>query len=249
MAYDLIPIVIEQTSRGERSFDIYSRLLKDRIIFLGTEIDDHVANVIMAQLLHLESEDPEKDIHLYINSPGGIVTSTLAIYDTMQYVKADVSTICIGQAASGAALLLAAGQGEEVRPPPLAGAPPSTGRRSQRTGGGHRHPCPGDPAPAGPAGQDPLRPHGAAAGEDPGGYGPRFHHDGPRGPGVRGHRRGHREERGRGEQGEVSALSPCPFPRTHPVLGVSGNGRGRSGGGRETAPSMMEGEEKGLPGR
>jgi len=109
MATSLIPIVIEQTSRGERSFDIYSRLLQDRIIFLGTEIDDHVANLVMAQLLHLESEDPEKDIHLYINSPGGIVTSTLAIYDTMQYVKADVSTICIGQAASGAALLLAAG--------------------------------------------------------------------------------------------------------------------------------------------
>jgi ATP-dependent Clp protease, protease subunit len=109
MATSLIPIVIEQTNRGERSFDIYSRLLKDRIIFLGTEIDDHVANLVMAQLLHLESEDPEKDIHLYINSPGGVVTSTLAIYDTMQYVKADVSTICIGQAASGAALLLCAG--------------------------------------------------------------------------------------------------------------------------------------------
>ncbi len=109
MAYDLIPIVIEQTNRGERSFDIYSRLLKDRIIFLGTEIDDQVANVVMAQLLHLDSEDPGKDIHLYINSPGGIVTSTLAIYDTMQYVNSDVSTICIGQAASGAALILAAG--------------------------------------------------------------------------------------------------------------------------------------------
>jgi len=109
MANSLIPIVIEQTNRGERSFDIYSRLLKDRIIFLGMEIDDQVANVVMAQLLHLESEDPEKDINLYINSPGGIVTSTLAIYDTMQYVKADVSTICIGQAASGAAILLAAG--------------------------------------------------------------------------------------------------------------------------------------------
>ena len=109
MANGLIPIVIEQTNRGERSFDIYSRLLKDRIIFLGMEIDDHVANLVMAQLLHLESEDPEKDIHLYVNSPGGIVTSTLAIYDTMQYVKADVSTICIGQAASGAALLLCAG--------------------------------------------------------------------------------------------------------------------------------------------
>ncbi len=109
MANNLIPIVIEQTNRGERSFDIYSRLLKDRIIFLGTEIDDHIANLVMAQLLHLESEDPEKDISLYVNSPGGVVTSTLAIYDTMQYVKADVATICIGQAASGAALLLAAG--------------------------------------------------------------------------------------------------------------------------------------------
>lgn len=105
----LIPIVIEQTSRGERSFDIYSRLLKERIIFLGTEITDEVSNVIMAQLLHLESEDPEKDIHLYLNCPGGIVTSVLAIYDTIQYIKPDVSAICIGQAASGAALLLAAG--------------------------------------------------------------------------------------------------------------------------------------------
>jgi ATP-dependent Clp protease, protease subunit len=109
MTTSLIPIVIEQTNRGERSFDIYSRLLKDRIIFLGTEIDDHVANVVMAQLLHLDSEDPGKDIHLYINSPGGVVTSTLAIYDTMQYVNSDVSTICIGQAASGAAILLSAG--------------------------------------------------------------------------------------------------------------------------------------------
>lgn len=105
----LIPIVIEQTSRGERSYDIYSRLLKDRVIFLGTEISDPVSNVIMAELLHLESDDPDKDISLYINSPGGIITSTLAIYDTMQYVKPDVSTICIGQAASGAAVLLASG--------------------------------------------------------------------------------------------------------------------------------------------
>ncbi len=109
MGSALIPIVVEQTSRGERSFDIYSRLLKERIIFLGTEIEDTIANLVMAQLLHLESEDPEKDIHLYINSPGGVVTSTLAIYDTMQYIKPDVSTICIGQAASGAAILLAAG--------------------------------------------------------------------------------------------------------------------------------------------
>lgn len=105
----LIPIVIEQTSRGERSYDIYSRLLNERIVFLGSEIEDNVANLIIAQMLHLESEDPEKDIHLYINSPGGIITSFLAVYDTMQYVKPDVSTICIGQAASGAAVLLAAG--------------------------------------------------------------------------------------------------------------------------------------------
>ncbi len=105
----LIPIVIEQTSRGERSYDIYSRLLAERIVFLGSEIDDHIANLVIAQLLHLESEDPEKDVFLYINSPGGLITSTLAIYDTMQYIKNDVSTICIGQAASGAAVLLAAG--------------------------------------------------------------------------------------------------------------------------------------------
>lgn len=105
----LVPIVVEQTSRGERAYDIYSRLLKDRIIFVGTPIDDTISNLVIAQLLFLEAEDPEKDIHLYINSPGGIVTSGLAIYDTMQYIKPDVSTICIGQAASMGALLLAAG--------------------------------------------------------------------------------------------------------------------------------------------
>ncbi len=105
----LIPIVIEQTSRGERSYDIYSRLLNERIIFLGSEINDPVANVIIAQILHLESDDPDKDINLYINSPGGSITSALAIYDTMQYVKPDISTICIGQAASAGAVLLAAG--------------------------------------------------------------------------------------------------------------------------------------------
>ncbi|HXF37056.1 MAG TPA: ATP-dependent Clp endopeptidase proteolytic subunit ClpP [Actinomycetota bacterium] len=105
----LVPVVIEQTSRGERSFDIYSRLLKERIVFLGTPIDDNVANLVMAQLLHLESEDPDKDIHLYINSPGGEITALFAIYDTMQYIKPDVSTICMGQAASAAAVLLAAG--------------------------------------------------------------------------------------------------------------------------------------------
>ncbi|MBN1193465.1 MAG: ATP-dependent Clp endopeptidase proteolytic subunit ClpP [Coriobacteriia bacterium] len=105
----LVPIVVEQTSRGERSFDIYSRLLNERIVFLGHEIDDVIANVVIAQLLHLESEDPEKDIQLYINSPGGSVTAALAIYDTMQYIRSDVSTICIGQCASAAAVLLTAG--------------------------------------------------------------------------------------------------------------------------------------------
>jgi len=105
----LIPMVIEQTSRGERSFDIYSRLLNERIIFLGTPIDDQIANLIIAQLIHLESEDPEKDIQIYINSPGGQVYSGLAIYDTMQYIKPDIQTVCLGQAASAAAVLLSAG--------------------------------------------------------------------------------------------------------------------------------------------
>ena len=105
----LVPVVIEQTNRGERSFDIYSRLLKDRIVFLGTPIDDTVSNLVMAQLIHLESEDPDKDINLYINSPGGDITSLFAVYDTMKYIKSDVSTIVMGQAASAAAVLLAAG--------------------------------------------------------------------------------------------------------------------------------------------
>ena len=105
----LIPFVVEQTNRGERSYDIYSRLLKDRIIFLGSAIDDHEANSIIAQMLFLESEDPEKDIHLYINSPGGVVTAGMAIYDTMQYLRSPISTLCFGQAASMGAVLLTAG--------------------------------------------------------------------------------------------------------------------------------------------
>lgn len=105
----LIPMVVEQTGRGERAYDIYSRLLKDRIVFVGTQINDEISNIIIAQLLFLESEDPDKEIFLYINSPGGSVTAGMAIYDTMQYVKSDISTICMGQAASMAALLLAAG--------------------------------------------------------------------------------------------------------------------------------------------
>lgn len=106
---DLIPMVVEQTQRGERAYDIYSRLLKERIIFIGSPISDDLANVIIAQMLHLESEDPDKDIHLYINSPGGAVTAGLAIYDTMQYVRPDISTTCMGQATSMGAVLLAAG--------------------------------------------------------------------------------------------------------------------------------------------
>jgi ATP-dependent Clp protease, protease subunit len=106
---NLIPVVIEQTSRGERSFDIYSKLLKERIVMLGTPVDDHVANLIIAQLLHLESEDPDKDINLYVNSPGGSAYAGLAIYDTMQYIKPDVSTICVGMAMSMAAVLLCGG--------------------------------------------------------------------------------------------------------------------------------------------
>ncbi len=105
----LIPMVVEQTNRGERAYDIYSRLLKDNIIFLGTPIDDNVANVVTAQLLFLEAEDPDRDIHLYINSPGGSISAGMAVYDTMQYIRPNVSTICIGQAASMGALLLAAG--------------------------------------------------------------------------------------------------------------------------------------------
>ncbi|CCO07662.1 ATP-dependent Clp endopeptidase proteolytic subunit ClpP [Desulforamulus hydrothermalis] len=105
----LVPIVVEQTNRGERAYDIYSRLLKDRIIFIGGPIDDHVADLVIAQFLFLEAEDPEKDIHLYINSPGGVVTAGLAIYDTMQYIKPPVSTICLGQASSMGSFLLAAG--------------------------------------------------------------------------------------------------------------------------------------------
>lgn len=108
-ASGLVPIVVEQTARGERSYDIYSRLLKERIIFLLGEVEDHMANLVVAQMLFLESENPEKDIYLYINSPGGVVTAGLAIYDTMQFIKPDVSTLCIGQAASAAALLLCAG--------------------------------------------------------------------------------------------------------------------------------------------
>jgi len=118
----LIPMVIEQTSRGERAYDIYSRLLKDRIIFLGSPVNDDIANLLIAQLLFLESDDPDKDINFYINSPGGVVTSGLAVYDTMQYIKPDIATVCIGQAASMGALLLAAGAKEKRYSLPMGGS-------------------------------------------------------------------------------------------------------------------------------
>ena len=141
----LIPIVIEQSSRGERAWDIYSRLLRDRIVFLGTAISDDIANVIIAQMLFLESEDPDKDIHFYINSPGGLVTAGLAIYDTMQYIKPKVETLCMGQAASMAAILLTAGQkGKRFSPasrphnaPPAHGRLPGAGIRCGYPGQGN----------------------------------------------------------------------------------------------------------------
>ena len=138
----LIPMVVEQTSRGERAYDIYSRLLKDNIIFLGQPIDDNVANLIIAQMLFLEAENPEKDISIYINSPGGSITAGLAIYDTMQYVKPDIATICIGQAASMAAVLLAAGtKGKRYCLPNSPRAhPPAADARARRPGHRDRDP-------------------------------------------------------------------------------------------------------------
>ena len=144
-----VPMVVENSSRGERAYDIYSRLLKERIIFLGGPIDDSVANVVVAQLLFLESEDPDKDIHLYINSPGGVVTAGLAIYDTMQYIKPDVSTICIGQAASMGSILLTAGAaGETLRIAARTHHDPSAAWRCAGTVDRHSDPGEGDPASA-----------------------------------------------------------------------------------------------------
>ena len=143
-------MVIEQTSRGERAYDIYSRLLRDNIIFLGTPIDDNIANVVIAQLLFLSGEDPEKDIQLYINSPGGSITAGMAIYDTMQYIKNDVQTLCIGQAASmGAFLLMAGKKGKRFALPNariLIHQPLIMGGGIEWTGDGDRHPCARDPA-------------------------------------------------------------------------------------------------------
>ena len=201
MPYIPMPFVVEQTHRGERSYDIYSRLLKDRIVFLGTPVDDDVANVIIAQLLFLESEDPDKDISLYINSPGGSVTAGLAIYDTMQYVKPQVSTICLGLAASMGAFLLAGGaKGKRFALPNarIMIHQPSGGDR--RPGHRHRDPGQGDRQDQEAAQRAPGRQHRPAVRADRERHRPRLLHERRRGQGLRPHRRGHRLEEGAGEE-------------------------------------------------
>ena len=187
----LVPMVIETSSRGERAYDIYSRLLRERIIFLGDAIEDHVANLIIAQLLFLDAEDPERDISLYINSPGGVVTSGLAIYDTMQYLRAPVSTICIGMAASMASVLLAAGaKGKRYALPNsrimihqgsagFRGNTPDVFIQVQGAGGAQQAPE-----------QDPRRPHRPDRGEGHQGHRPGLLHVRRAGPRVWHHRRG-----------------------------------------------------------
>ncbi len=156
----LVPMVVEQTSRGERAFDIYSRLLNERIIFLGTPVDDQIANLIVAQLLHLESEDPDKDISIYINSPGGSVYAGLAIYDTMQFVKPDVQTICVGIAMSMGALLLAGGAaGKRMALPNAKILIHQVSSSFQGPGDGHRDPREGDHRRARTAGRDHREAH------------------------------------------------------------------------------------------
>ena len=186
----LVPMVIESSSRGERAYDIYSRLLKERIIFIGDVIEDHLANLVIAQLLFLESEDPEKDISLYVNSPGGVVTAGLAIYDTMQYLRAPVSTICLGQAASMAAVLLAAGaKGQAVCAPAQPDHDsPGLGRLPrQRPRRGHPDARVGTPRQPEP--RDSRAPHGPDGREDRGRHGPRPVHVARRGQGLWHHRR------------------------------------------------------------
>ena len=201
---NLIPMVVEQSSRGERAYDIYSRLLKERVVFLVGPVDDPVANVVVAQLLFLESENPDKDINLYINSPGGNVSSGLAIYDTVQFIKPDVSTICVGLAASMGALLLA---GEERR----ASATACRTRRLMihqpsggdvRAGDGHRHSRARDSPASRAAERGPRRAHRPAAGEDRGRYRARQLHGGRGGGRVRTGGPGAVEPRGRRRGGQ-----------------------------------------------
>ena len=176
---NLVPMVVEQTARGERSYDIYSRLLKERIIFLTGQVYDQVASLICAQLLFLESENPNKDISFYINSPGGVVSSGLAIYDTMQYIRSPVSTVCIGMAASMGSLLLCRRKGQKVRAAECAGDGTSAVRRGAGPGHGYRNPGAGNPATAQAAEPDLCGPHRAAAGSHRSQAGTRFLHVGP----------------------------------------------------------------------
>ncbi len=164
---NLVPIVVEQTARGERAYDIYSRLLKERVIFIVGAIDDYIANIVVAQMLFLESENPEKDVSLYINSPGGIVTAGLAIYDTMQFIRPDVSTICVGQAASMGAVLLAAGEkGKRFLPAACAHYDSSAPRRLSGPGGRYGDPRQGNARNPRSAEQNPRQAHRTERRED-----------------------------------------------------------------------------------
>ncbi len=189
----LVPMVVEQTSRGERAFDIYSRLLNERIVFLGTPVTDEIANLIVAQLLHLQAEDPDKDISLYINSPGGSVYAGLAIYDTMQYIKPDVQTICVGIAMSMGALLLSGGAaGKRMSLPNSKILIHQVSLQLPGPGVGHRDPRQGDHRHAQAARRDPRRPHRAAAREGLARHRARLLHDRRGGEGVQPHRPGGR---------------------------------------------------------
>ena len=190
----LIPMVIESGARGERAFDIYSLLLKERIIFLGTPIDDQIANLIIAQLLYLEREDPDRDISMYIHSPGGVVPAGLAIYDTMQLVRPDVSTICVGMTASFATILLAAGTpGKRYALPNATIHMHQAARRRSRSGGGHRDPRQGDPARAADHPRHPVEAHRSVDGAHRPRLRPRLLHGRPAGERVRHRRRDTRE--------------------------------------------------------
>ena len=188
---NLIPMVIEQTSHGERSYDIYSRLLKDRIIFIGGPIDDDTANIVVAQMLFLEGDDPDKDINLYINSPGGSVSAGLAIYDTMQYIKCEVATICIGLAASMGAFLLAAGaKGKRKALPNAEIMIHQVSRRRAGAGDGYQHPGRTDSQTEAPSQRNSRRAHGADDRAGHAGYRARQLHERRGGVRVRADRRG-----------------------------------------------------------
>ena len=217
----LIPMVIEQTSRGERSFDIYSRLLNERLIFLGTPIDDQIANLVVAQLLHLESEDPDKDISIYINSPGGIVYAGLAIYDTMQFIRPDVQTICVGMAMSMGAVILAGGTPESAARSRIRRSSSTRVRGLLRPADGHRDPGAGGNQPQAANGGDHVQAHRPDDREGRQGHGPRLLHDGHRSPGLRDHRPGDR--------------APCrsTSPSIDGEIGVKGEDVARASEGNE----------------